>query len=116
MFSTPEWTARLKSYPHWKVSVLYVENGRLDRHFEAQQVHPRDVRHRQSLIGRVESTLIIQTDEKRSRRNARHQPDPGTETFSLLLNFGDLSNEIGNVCINLTSFPAVSSSYKLAVK
>jgi len=65
----------------------------------------------------VESTLIIQTDQRNVIGMQVINPiqNSSTETV-LLLDYGDLSNEVWNVRINLTSFPTVSSSYKVTIK
>ena len=65
----------------------------------------------------VESTLIIQTDQRNVIGMQVINPIQNSSTESVqLLDYGDLSNEIWNVRLNLTSFPTVSSSYKLTVK
>lgn len=65
----------------------------------------------------VDSTLIIQTDQRNVIGMQVISPIQNTSTETvLLLDYGDLSNEVWNVRINLTSFPTVSSSYKITIK
>ena len=65
----------------------------------------------------VESTLVIQTDQRNVIGMQVISPLQNASTESLLLlDYGDLSNEIWNLRTNLTSFPTVTSSYRVTVK
>lgn len=65
----------------------------------------------------TESTLVVQTDQRNVIGMQVINPIQNSSTESvLLLDYGELSNEVWNVRINLTSFPTVSSTYKLTVK
>lgn len=65
----------------------------------------------------VQSTLIIQTDQRNVIGMQVINPIQNSSTETVLLfDYGDLSNEVWNVRYNLTSFPTVSSSYKITVQ
>ena len=79
----------------------YLKTTRLPHHQSAQQ---------------VEFNLTIQTDQRNVIGMQVINPIQNSSTETVLLyDYGDLSNEVWNVRINLTSFPTVSSSYKLTI-
>ena len=65
----------------------------------------------------VDWTLVVQTDQRNVIGMQVISPlqNASTETL-LLLDYGDLSNEVWNLRTNLTSFPTVTSSYRVTVK
>ena len=65
----------------------------------------------------VETSLVVQTDQRNVIGMQVIHPIQNSSTEEIhILDYGDLSNEVWNVRINLTSFPTVSSSYRITVQ